>query len=568
MTDPTIARARAYVEALALGEDPGPIPALNGFSEQVKQLRDAFDSGNAKDGPKGGSEAVQRAFKTLVIDDQKYELLRPSSMATKRSRSKGSKGFALTQAVPPLPDSAKLPAGLSKDACLWLEEYIALSKKWSPSGYEGFHEAVGLWILSTIAARRIVMPLGAKMQCTPLYIALAARSGLYAKSETATVGIQVLKQTGLGYLLLGEDHTPQSMIKTMTGAVPDDYGRTDGTSRITMQNALSFCAQRSWFKDEFGGFIGGMRRKSGHMHAFIDLLRSLDGCPDEYSINTIGRGQDKVIAPYLALLACMTPSDLREAGKQGSEEWGNGFWARVAFVGPDSSCKMNNGRMPNQKFTAPSEMIVKLHKWHERLGMPDICVQDDPDRSGKFIVERGSFPENIVEFDEGVEDAYYNYFFALRGLVDSSQNTDLDGNYVRFAAKALRIAMLVASLENEDLIEMRHWALGQEIAERWRANLHSIFGEINEPPPSFDEGIEDRIVSFIERWTEKHGMPPTLREIRNYNRGIPSEKLTRMVASMVATGELREMAGDRSKHYALPNDDESEISGNDNKKGR
>jgi hypothetical protein len=360
---------------------------------------------------------------------------------------------------------------------------------------------------------------------------------------------------------MGEDHTPQSFIKAMTGVVPDNYGRADSSTKTIMENSLAFSAQRSWYKDEFGGFVGGMRKKSGHMHAFMDMLRSFDGCPDEYSINTIGRGQDKVIAPYLALLACMTPSDLRDSGKQGSEEWGNGLWARMAFVGPDASCKVNKGRIPNAKFSAPSEMMIKLHHWHQRLGMPNICVQDDPDRPGKFIVERGSFPENICEYGEGVYDAFYAYKDALTDIVESTNNTDLDGNYARFAVKALRISMLAASLENEDLIEMKHWALGQEIAERWRANVHAIFGEINEPPPSFDEGIEDRIVSFIERWIEKHGMPPTLREIRNYNRGIPSEKLTRMVASMVATGELREMAGDRTKHYALPLDEETEISG-------
>lgn len=553
MTDPMLSRARAYIESLANGEDPGPLPALNGFSEQVSLLRQAFD--------KGGSEGFQRAFKTLAIDDQKYELLRPSSMAAKRSKAKpkGSKGFALTPTMPPLPDSARLPEGLSKGACLWLDEYVALSKKWSPSGYEGFHEAVGLWILSTIAARRIAM---ANEEYTPIYAGLVARSGLYAKSTTAMVGVRLLKQAGLGYLLMGEDHTPQSFIKAMTGVVPDNYGRADNTTKTAMQNSLAFSAQRSWYKDEFGGFVGGMRKKSGHMHGFMDMLRSLDGCPDEYSINTIGRGQDKVIAPYIAILACMTPSDLREAGKQGAEEWGNGFWARVAFVGPDGSCRVNKGRIPNEKFVAPSEMVMKLHHWHQRLGFPEICVQDDPDRPGKFLVERGSFPENICEYDEGVQEAFQAYHDALVDIVESTSNTDLDGNYARFAVKALRIAMLVASLENEDLIEMRHWALGQEIAERWRGNLHSIFGEINEPPPSFDEGVEERIVSFIERWVEKHGMPPTLREIRNYNRGIPSEKLTRMVASMVATGELREMAGDRTKHYALPIDEEAEISGN------
>jgi hypothetical protein len=545
MTDSNLARARAYIEALANGEDPGPLPALNGYSEQVKILRESFDAGYASHGPQGGAEAVQGAFKTLV-EDSKYELLRPPCM-------KQTGKFPLAQTMIPLPDSVKLPEELSKGACQWLDDYVALSKKWSPTGYDGFHEAVGLWVLSTVAARRISTPNG---ECTPLSIALVARSGLYAKSTTATVGVRVLKQAGLNYLLMGEDHTPQSFIKAMTGVVPDGYARVD--DKTFMDNALAFSAQRSWYKDEFGGFVGGMRKKTGHMHAFMDMLRSLDGCPDEYSVNTIGRGQDKVLFPHVAVLACMTPSDLRESGKAGSEEWGNGFWARVAFVGPDKECKVSKGRIPNEKFVAPSELITKLYQWHERLGIPNICVQSDPDSPGKFIVDRGLFPENICEFGEGVYDAFYAYKDALSDMTEATSGHDLDGNYCRFAIKALRIAMLVASLENDGLIEMKHWALGQEIAERWRANLHAVFGQINEPPPSFDEGVEERIVNFIGRWLDRRNYPPTLREIRNYNKGIPSERLTRMVDSMVATGVLRELVDGKTKHYTLPHDGEAE----------
>src|SRR5256885_11031420 len=97
-------------------------------------------------------------------------------------------------------------------------------------------------------------------------------------------------------------------------------------------------------------------------------------------------------------------------------------------------------------------------------------------------------------------------------MIHGSSNTDLDGNYARFAAKALRISMLAGSLENNNIIEMRHWALGQEIAERWRANLHSVFLEINEPSQTVNEAIEERIIAGVKSFTETHGRPPTKRE--------------------------------------------------------
>src|SRR5256886_13041770 len=194
--DNTLNMARNYIATLAEGIDPGESPALNGFSEQITVLREAFDD--------GGGDAIARAFESLSRHNPKYELLRPASLAKKTGKAAHIPGV-----MQPLPESAILPEGLSKGACLWLERYIKFSKRLSPSGYEGFHEAVGLWLLSTIAARRIGLPLGGSMQYTMLYIALCARSGIFAKSETTAVGVKTLKQAGEGWLLIGDKSNPQ-----------------------------------------------------------------------------------------------------------------------------------------------------------------------------------------------------------------------------------------------------------------------------------------------------------------------------------------------------------------------
>jgi hypothetical protein len=547
MTDESLSQARRYIESLARGIDPGEIPVLNGFSEQTKQIKDAFDL--------GGREAVEKAFESLSRHDPKYELLRPSSLSRKPGKPSHIPG-----AWQPLPDSAILPEGMSKGACLWLERYIAFSKRLSPSGYEGFHEAVGLWLLSTVAARRIGLPLGSSMQYTMLYITLCARSGLYAKSETTSVGTKTLKQAGLGYLLMGNNHTPQSFIKTMTGVVPSNYGAMQGRDRAIIERSIAFSGQRSWFLDEFEQFISGMKKKSGHMHEFSGMMRELDRGEDEYSLTTIGRGEDKVEKPYLSLLANVTPSDLRTAAKKGSEEWGNGFWARVAVIGPTGDEPLKKGRMPNERFQAPTDVLEPLIRWHERLGIPDILIDDDPDTPGKFRVARGEFPDNEVYFGAGVEDAFYAYREALIDMVHGSSNMDLDGNYARFAAKALRIAMLVASLENDNVIEMRHWALGQEIAERWRKNLHSVFSAINEPVATINESIEERIMERIESFTEKHGHPPTMRELRQRIRGADSKDLIKIIEGMVRSGIIDEVIveGRKTRWYRVARDESKE----------
>jgi len=346
----------------------------------------------------------------------------------------------------------------------------------------------------------------------------------------------------------------------MTGVVPSNYAAVKDKDRTVIERSIAFSGQRSWFLDEFEQFISGMKKKSGHMHEFSGMMRELDRGEDEYSLTTIGRGEDKVEKPYLSLLANVTPSDLRTAAKKGSEEWGNGFWARVAVIGPTADEPLRKGRMPNERFQAPTEILMPLVKWNEDLGIPDILIDDDPDNPGKFRVARGSFPDNEVHFGDGVEDAFYAYREALIDMVHSSSNMDLDGNYARFAAKALRIAMLVSSLENDGIMEMRHWALGQEIAERWRKNLHAVFSAINEPVPTLNESIEEKIVERIESFSEKHGHPPTMRELRQRIRGADSKDLIKIVEGMVRSGIIDEVIveGRKTKWYKVARDEGKE----------
>lgn len=536
-----IDHARAFLAQLLDGTAPTELPAdLGDFHEASKSLYEAYELGKA--------EAVNAAFEVLARDDPRLELLRPASMRQSTPRKKPA---PLTAYVPPLDKAAHLPEGIERDACPWLDRYIQFSKYWSPSGYPGFHEAIGLWVLSTIAARRICLPLGAKMQYTPLYIALTARSGIYAKSETASVGVRVVRDAGLGYLLAGDNYTPQSFIKSMTGVVPADYERASDKTRAWIDLSVAFSAQRGWFFDEFSQLIDGMRKKSGHMGEFSGILRRIYDCQDSYTSSTIERGEEKVADPYLAMLVNMTPADLRSSGKRGSDLWGNGFFGRMAFIGPDKQGVLK-GRMPNERFNIPADILMPLHHWHERLGIPAVSIEQDRDVPSKYYVERGNFPENEVVFDKGVFDAFYAYRDALSDLVDTSDEMDLDSNYARFAAKSLRIAMLVASLENNGIISMPIWALAQSITERWRANLHAIFAQINEASPSFGESLENRVIGIVERWHEREGKLPTMRNIRQNISGVPSKDLTQMIESMVRTGLLAEYVSGKTKYYGLP----------------
>ena len=145
--------------------------------------------------------------------------------------------------APPLPTAAQLTEGLADDAAPWLEAYAAHSCGWSPRAAPGFHIAVGLWMLSTIAARRIRVEMGNAIYPT-LFIALVARSTLYAKTTTAKIGIDALRQAGCGHLLASDRSTPQALLRSMAGYVPFDYGSRTPEVQETIARRVSFAAQR------------------------------------------------------------------------------------------------------------------------------------------------------------------------------------------------------------------------------------------------------------------------------------------------------------------------------------
>ena len=147
---------------------------------------------------------------------------------------------------------------------------------------------------------------------------------------------------------------------------------------------------------------------------------------------------------------------------------------------------------------------------------------------------------------DGVDDAFYTYQDALGDLVEQSSNSDLDGNYSRFAEKALRIAMLLASLENDNQIEMRHWARAQAITERWRADLHALYRQVNEPGPSEVERIEEKILEIVERLGE-----PTRREIAQRISGMSSTDLKPYVHRLVEQGVIEPFEAGKTTRYRL-----------------
>jgi hypothetical protein len=471
---------------------------------------------------KNGLEIANRVLKAIVArpDSELAVLLK------KQEASVESNGLKIPTLPPEiqLPEDC-LPRALDDPQKDWfarwdssrlrsispfLADYIAYSNRFSPEGHVDFHLACALWTLSTVAARRICVPLSQPVY-TPLAIALVARTSLFAKSSTAFGGVKALNAAGLGWMLGDDETTPQSLIQDMSGwKVPSNYAHLKPDEQAAVENQLTLAGQRGWYYDEFNQLINAMTRQNGPMIEFAGLFRKLDNCPETYRYSTKGDGRYTIKKPYLAFLASTTPANLLKHASKGGEFWNDGFWARFWFICPPQN-EWCTKTMNTEIVPVPPSISKALREWHERLGMPQGSIIDSTDMPGKFEFQmEEDLPEHAIELKPEAYNAYKKYREALRNILGNSNNMDLDGNYVRASGKALATAALIAGIEGKKCIDMPIWTLAQEISEMFRRNLHNLYDQVG---GSLQEGnpLEDALIEHLK----KLGKPTTVRELAN-----------------------------------------------------
>lgn len=445
--------------------------------------------------------------------------------------------------MPTLPESARVPDTLSHP---WLEKYFEYSKLVSPRGFDDFHTAGGLEVLSTAVAGRIEIPGGPDGQHTSLMIAFVAEPGKWAKSTTAQVYVKVLRAAGLGFLLGADETTPQKFMSDCVGYIPSNYFQLSEEKQQRWRQRLAMPGQRGWYYDELGAFFRAMNKLNGPMEAFRGLVLKLDTRALSYTYATQARDHEEIERPYLALLGCTTFADFRQVAKAGSAEWNDGMLSRfIPIVPPPGSAP--DKPLLFESFPVPYELTSALREMHEWLGIPEIDIveeEDEKDKKGrtrKLVIKvLRTRTERVITPDREVKAAFNRYESALNHM---EKPEDLASSYVRLPIKALRVAALFAGLDRTQTITMRYWSLAQEIAERWRVSLHRLYDQTNNShTPTQTRKLEDEILRVV-RLLEAKGKPPTLKEIRDngFLGTVEIGKLRMAITDLVrGTGQLAE----------------------------
>lgn len=459
--------------------------------------------------------------------------------------------------IPSIPREARLAPEIGADACPWLDQYIEFSRQWSPRSFDGFHEATALWVLSTTAARRVRFHFG-KPRYTNLYLMLAGRTTVHAKSSATEIGKQVLQKAGLEFLLASDQATPQAFLSALSRKeLPPNYDHLNDELKAWARFRIAFNAQRGWYFEEFGSGIEAMMRKSGVMADFRGILRAFDDCPGIYARDTISRGLERVERPYLALIGNLTPADLRPVASRGSQLWGDGFLARFAFITPPAD-EIKRGRFPKGERVIPPDLIQPIVDWHKRLGWPDLKISDQLDHegnpTGEKEIETGPIPTQTLALSDEVINAYYAYDHALLEIAQANGSEDLDGNYGRLGEKALRVAALFASLAGSDVIALPHFAKAQSTVERWRLYTHRIYDQVTTQTPSDRRHLEDNALEALKRWqgTEKYPDGMTAAEVARFVRGCATGDMTILLDGLERGGALEKHKPQRAERYYIP----------------
>jgi hypothetical protein len=183
---------------------------------------------------------------------------------------------------------------------------------------------------------------------------------------------------------------------------------------------------------------------------------------------------------------------------------------------------------------------VPLIEWHRRLGAPEADVRERTDAEGRptgqFDAEVFAPAPQECALGPGVLDAFYDYDAALRSLAGAQKLEDLDGSYLRFPIKALRVAVLLGSLDSHSgIIELKHWARGQAAAEDWRAGLHAVYEQVN--AAAGDENrrnLEERLLELVARLGSL-----TAAHARRYLPRASTGELAALLNELLISGLLR-----------------------------
>jgi Protein of unknown function (DUF3987) len=529
---------KPYDELLKRGFDPQPAkpPVKQGLDPQPAKppVKRGFDPQPAKPPVKQGTDP-QPAKPASTVEIISEEIT-----------------------APPL-DYSILDPELARGACPWLDEaYVPFSRMWSPRAPDIHHIGCGLWVLSTLAMRRLAAKEGRTIQPTPLYIQLVAPSSVWGKTTTARIAVDLLENLHLDWILSPNMVTPEKFLKNMaTMTVPANYGTLDDEQKEQVRTKLAHCGQRGWYYSEFGQLLREMSDSKGRNALFKSILLRMDDCENTSRYDTIGRDLEEIHLPYLTLLGTMTPDCMKAYSGSDSSSWGDGFYARFAFCCVPLHRKKTQQDLEREEFPQGEgqygyDILRPLWDFHSRLKRHQCeieAIEDEKGGTERYKATRlpiSRYPITVLPLHAPARRALNDYGNALALRAQDEDLAQFRSYYSRLRDKTLRIATLFAGLQHCHSIELRHIARAQQIAEEFRQSIHQLGAHLGQWSSSSKQQ-DDKILRVLRA----KDVPLTVREICQHIRGMDAKEARERLDTLELAGIVGIQEKGRSIYYVI-----------------
>ena len=203
---------------------------------------------------------------------------------------------------------------MSRHLTDWLEAYLELNANTEPASV--FDQWVGYSVIAAALRRKAYLQLGRLIYYPNMYVVLVADPGIARKTQAIKYGMNFLN-TIPEIKMSADSATKEAMTDDIEKSAFNEL-LEDGTElRHSSLNIIS---------KEFESFLGQKKENTRMLTALTDLF----DCPDDWSSRTRHGPSNKIIRPWLNLLAATTPDSL--ASSLPASAIGGGLTSRILFI--------------------------------------------------------------------------------------------------------------------------------------------------------------------------------------------------------------------------------------------
>jgi hypothetical protein len=441
--------------------------------------------------------------------------------------------------IPMPPPGIMLDEAKSSGVRVWLDEFAAWVRHWYPFVHPLYAEAAGVWALSALTARRLVLKDMGKRIYPMLYVMLFAESSV-GKTTSAEMAQLLIESLGLNELIVTGQVTPQAFVAESSGKIlpKDNYDDITPSDEEALMRRLRYAGVRAQVRDEFGQELANMYSPNGVYKENKRILLQWygGGAKDGYSSQS--NGSNGVSNPYMPMLGCGTFDNVSDVLNKGCYK--DGLMQRFATLGLPEQPYVRHPRVRGEVFV-PSSVLQPAHDFVARLGEPEIHIEGETTKKGstKYYAVVDRFPEHAVSITDEARNLHDNYEdFLLRCAGDKLIHKDLIPCYRRMGDRNLRVAILIAWIGNGGDIDVRVMNAAMHISERWRKASHVFYDEVTKSSFTPDKSVEDKVIRLLER--QKNTENPVWLPISTIANRTRTDigKVQRILDSLLSAGVL------------------------------